>query len=177
MEVPDSIRAQLAPYLENWSRRATDFRWVPAANLHLTLKFLGNSEESRLQELASSLRGLPFPPFELAFGSTGSFGTSRRARVVWLELARGASEVVALASTVEQAASMLGWEPEMRSFRPHLTLARARDRRGSTPPAVESLPELGSWTAQEVTIYQSRLRPGAPEYLPLHTIPLAGSLN
>ena len=145
---------------------------MPAANLHLTLRFLGNVEEGRLQALEGLLEAVQWPTFELALDGVGAFGSGRYKRVLWLGIAGGAEPAAALASHVERACVAAGLPPEERPFRAHVTLARARDRRGAPEPTLADLPALEPWTAPEFVLYRSKPGPRGSEYIPLRRFAL-----
>ncbi len=177
LPLPARHRDQLAPYLAACAQAAPDFRWVQPEGLHLTLRFAGNLEDQVAAGLAAALRTVHHPPFDLRLSGTGTFGGSRRASVVWLGLVAGRAEAASLAAECERACQEAGLPPEARSFRPHLTLARARDRRGSVLPLLPDSPELPAWRAEEFVLFRSELRGGRPPiYVPIERYSLdAGS--
>jgi 2'-5' RNA ligase len=85
-------------------------------------------------------------------------------RVVWLGLATGGDDVRRLAAEVEARCSALGFDPESRPYNPHLTLARARQRRGDGLPELPPPPELPAWRVTGFRLYRSRLGPGGASY-------------
>jgi 2'-5' RNA ligase len=155
-----------------------DVRWVKPENIHLTLKFLGNIEESQVDAiervLAISLAS--FPLFIINARGLGVFPDARRPRVIWV----GVDEprLVELAASVEAALVDSGFAPEQRRFRPHLTIGRFRQF-GS--PANSLSAELKIWEnewfgacdIEQVTVFESVLRPGGAVHTALKTIPLA----
>src|SRR5919108_2868917 len=84
LALPDDQRRLLAAHVEECARLAPDYRWVPGTNLHLTLRFLGSLETSRLEQLRDRLQGVRRPTFELSLDGRGSFGPRSTPRVVWL---------------------------------------------------------------------------------------------
>jgi 2'-5' RNA ligase len=153
------------------SERHPEFRWVRPENLHLTLRFLGAVEAARLDDIEARLRGLPAHGFELALMGTGSFGSGRWKRVLWIGVT-GAEPAAALAARIEDACVASGLEPEARPFRAHITLARARDRRGAPEPALAEPPATRPWRPPNYVLFQSKLGPGGPQYLALTRFPL-----
>jgi 2'-5' RNA ligase len=157
-------RERLAGYLDACRALAPDFRWVAADSLHLTVRFLGGVEYDRLEALAGSLRALRFEPFTMSLGDLGTFGRGTAVRVTWLALAAGGDQLRRLAAEVEARCSAHGFEPETRPYNPHLTLARARQRRGGRLPELPPPPELPGWTVAGFRLYRSRLGPGGASY-------------
>ena len=172
LPVPQAHREALGAYLEECARRAPDFRWTPAGNLHLTVRFLGHVEESTAMRIADRLAAAPLRGFDLELGESGAFKRGRLARVVWLGLRRGSEELGRLASIVEAESVSAGLEPEGRRFHAHLTLARARPRAGAPLPELPVPPELPSWHAGELILYRSRLGRGGSVYEPVRTLTL-----
>jgi 2'-5' RNA ligase len=170
--VPDEHRAALEPFLRQCAADHPEFRWVPAANLHLTLRFLGNAEPERLDRLGAALEAIRSRHFELALDDVGAFGSGRHKRVLWLGVSAGVAAAEALAADVERACVEAGFEAEERPFRAHVTLARARDRRGAPEPKLGPFPTLASWTASEFVLFHSKPGPRGSEYVPLRTFAL-----
>jgi len=159
--LPGVARSALAEQLARWALLAPAFRWVPAENLHLTLRFVGRVESAELDLLRDRLRRVRHPRFELALGRLGTFG-GRTPRVVWLGLERGGPEAASLSRAVEAACGAAGLAPEARRFQPHVTLARSRERTGARLTELTEPPALAAWTAGEFLLYESRPRPGPP---------------
>src|SRR5712691_6758096 len=160
---PEAQRAQLGAYLERCRGAAPQFRWVAPDGVHLTLRFLGRVEPAVLAALGARLRAIRQPSFALGLDGLGTFG-GRRPAVVWLGLAEGQEPAAALARAVEAECAGVGLDPEPRPFRPHLTLARARDRSGAARPELPPPPELAHWTATEMILFESKLGSGPPVY-------------
>ena len=104
-------------------------RWIDPANLHLTLRFIGEVDEDLAEEIHHGLAALVEPPFALTLTGLGLFGDRRRAHTLWLGVER--SEALSrLAARIDGAVTQAGASPEPRKFNPHVTLARLKD----TPP-------------------------------------------
>ena len=163
LPLPERQREQLATYLAVCSLVEPGLSWVPAENLHLTLRFLGSRTPEALEALDAQLKDLRSPSFELGLAGLSTFG-GKRARVVWLGLEVGLAAALALAGEVEEACQAIGVEPEVRRFHPHVTLARARDRRGIEVPELPAAPRLPIWTADRLVLVRSRLGSGPARY-------------
>ena len=141
-----------------------DVRWLDPHAFHLTLKFLGNVPDARVPAVSAALEEVVSDaPLALEAHGLGAFPTVRRPRVLWAGIAGGAPRLVALAGGVDRALAALGFPPEDRPFRAHLTLGRVRSPRdaGALAKALEAeaAVALGAWTADEVVLYQSHLKP------------------
>lgn len=151
---------------------APQFRWTPAGNLHLTIRFLGHLEQSLGEAIADRLQGAGLHAFDLGLGGLGAFKRGRLARVVWIGVASGAAEIANLAETVEAESVRQGLEPESRRYHAHLTLARARPRDGAPLPELPPAPGLAPWRADELILYRSHLGRGGSVYEPLRRLTL-----
>jgi len=98
-------------------------RWVPPENYHLTLRFIGEVEPWRAQEVDDALAGIRAPGFALSLRGLGTFEKGGRINALWVGAEK--SEGLAFLQTkVETALQRAGFEPERRRFAPHVTLAR-----------------------------------------------------
>ncbi len=157
----DRARRELEREFRGW-------RWVPPANIHLTLRFLGEVPDERVpthrEAWERATRGCRSLRFEI--GGVGAFPPRGAPRVLWCGVRAHlpSGELQRLASALEAAAREEGFAPERRAFRPHLTIARAqRGRRPKVPPA-ESVGVLGEVEAAEVVLLRSRLSPRGASY-------------
>jgi 2'-5' RNA ligase len=173
LPVPDEQRKELDTYLAACAVVAPEFRWTPAANLHLTVRFIGSVELSVAEGIADRLAERPFAGFELQLGGVGTFKRGRLVRVVWLQVRAGADAARQLAEQVEAECVRAGLAPEARPFQPHLTLARARPREGAVLPTLPDPPELQPWRATELILYRSQLGRAGSVYEPLRTLRLS----
>jgi 2'-5' RNA ligase len=153
-------------------------RWVAPTNLHLTLKFLGDIDEAKVGPIAEALQRhlAPFPRFTINAKGLGVFPDAKRPRVLWVGLE--GSYLTTLASTVETALEPLGFVPEKRGFKPHLTVGRWRQSDKSPAKFGEELGrwkahEFGEFTVREIIFFQSMLRPEGAIHRPLKDITLS----
>jgi 2'-5' RNA ligase len=172
LPVPDAQREALARFIAECADSAPSFRWTPAANLHLTVRFIGSVERSLVEGIASRLAARSLSASDLELGEVGTFKRGRLVRVVWLGLRSGADELRRLASEVDEECSSAGLEGEKRPFQARLTLARARAREGAELPALAAPPRLEPWRATELVLYASHLSPKGAVYEPLKVLEL-----
>lgn len=170
--MPDQQREDLGSYISACAGVAPGFRWTPAANLHLTIRFIGSVEREVVNAIAGRLGELDLRGFEIELGDIGVFKRGRQVRVVWIGLSAGGEETVGLAAHVEAECRRVGLPSESRPFQPHLTLARARDREGVVLPPLAPLPALRPWRATELVLYSSHLGRPAAVYESLQTVRL-----
>ena len=157
---------------------APELGWTAEDRLHLTLKFLGEQTESRVEALATALAKTAVQHRELfmTVGGIGAFPNFRRARVVWMGVNQE-PRLELLHHDIEVAFEALGCELEGRPFRPHLTLARVRD-----PLPVERMRALWreakridyttEFIVRSVDLMQSDLSSTGPKYTTLVSAPL-----
>lgn len=183
VELEQPQRAALAQVQETFKReRAGQYvRWVAPAGIHLTLKFLGGVDASRMAELQAALAQAcqEIPPFELKISGVGAFPSTRRPRVVWVGLEGDTATAAQLAERIEAAFASLGFPREERPFSPHLTIGRIkRDVSLSDQQFVGEMVaqaqvgELGEIKARQVTIMKSDLRPTGSIYTRLYAVEL-----
>jgi len=108
-----------------------DVRWTSIQSIHLTLKFLGEVEPVRLPSLAEALRDSTRgeSAFSLELRGWGGFPNLRSPRIVWCGIEGEISRLQALRQKVENTCGEFGFPPEVRRFRPHLTLGRVKSKR------------------------------------------------
>ncbi len=182
-ELPETLRSALAGLQADLRERAgVQLRWVRAEGIHLTLKFLGEVDEARLDQVESALAG-SVEPFDVGIrpAKLGGFGGSRL-RVIWVGLEGDLDELGRLARVVERALAPVGFEEESRPFRPHLTLARVPDRLGndqrkelSELVAAFELPAMPSVRLSQLSLIKSILGPGGATYQTLSSYPAGSS--
>ena len=170
--VSESLRTALGA-------NAKGFSFGRPETFHFTLKFLGEVEPARLVDVEDATRtaAAAHAPFSLALGAPGAFPTVRHPRVAWIGLSEGQEPLSALAGDLDAALARAGFEPEKRPFRAHLTLARARERRGG--PSLEQVFETLSggsapMTVRELVVFESRLSPKGAQHTALVRAPLGG---
>ncbi len=156
-------------------RRYSGFKWVLPEQMHVTLKFLGESEPEAVQRLDSELaKSGSVRAFGIKIAGAGAFPDLTRPKVIWLGVREGAQSLAKLAEGVERAAKHAGFPADGGRFRAHLTLARARES-GPLPAGLDGLlagaPEL-CWQCDRFYMIKSVLTPKGPVYTPLREYPL-----
>jgi 2'-5' RNA ligase len=101
-------------------------KWIDMAHLHLTLRFIGDTDDAMLRGIREELAGVKSPSFSLAPRGVGHFPPKRDPRVLWVGIDRNEA-LSSLQRLVEKALVKCGLEPEPREFNPHITLARLKD--------------------------------------------------
>ncbi len=159
-------------------------RWVQPDSIHVTLKFLGDVPEERIGAIVAALERecAPMAPLAFAVAGAGCFPNARRPNVVWIGVEDPGGQLAALQRAVERALNPLGYPPEGRPFKPHLTLGRVnRSVSGADLRKVGELvsglrvAHLGQVQVAEIVLMRSDLSPAGARYTPLARIPLSGA--
>ncbi len=169
----DGVRAQLSP---------PGVRWVRLEGLHVTLRFLGATRPQLVEDVGTAMRRAAdgVPTFQIALAGAGSFPDRKRPRTLWIGIDEGVGSLEALVRGLEAPLAALGWPPDQRPFRPHLTIARSDAAHGGDGLAVASSLAAAasdwrvSFRAETVTLYRSLLGAGPARYEPIDEIRLAG---
>jgi 2'-5' RNA ligase len=170
LDIPDEIRGRLEEYMERARQYAPEARWVRIEGLHVTLKFVGEVNESRLQEFKGALSAVRAASFDVGFENAGFFPTSKSPRVFWIGVQAGEA-LPQLAAHIDQSLRKMGVACEERDYNPHLTLARAGtpgSLKGLAPLLeLEAPPQFGTMTVREFFLFQSQLGKGGAKYIKL----------
>lgn len=161
------------------SELGDQFKPVVTGNLHLTLKFLGDTSNEQLPEVCSVLKRIveSQPAHHVRLAGLGAFPSIRRPTVIWVGVDH-AEVLCRLAEELELGLAPFGFVPEGRAFQPHLTLLRVKSR----PPeqlfallAEEANAEFGMVPVDKIEFLQSELTRGGSRYTVLATFALAQS--
>jgi 2'-5' RNA ligase len=139
------------------SKEGDGLRWTRTDQRHITLQFLGPVPDpvALAESVAESFRRAA--PFSLVLGGAGAFPSARKGSVLWIGVDRGSEALADVAARVMHATEPLGFEPDDRPYRPHLTLARARrpqDLR-ELVAALDACEVSPHWTVDDVVLFDS----------------------
>jgi 2'-5' RNA ligase len=174
LRLPEAVLAELAR-VQNELRRAVpdgSVRWTKRAQLHLTLRFLGNVEEAKIAALTGAAVGAcaEFSPLSLLAAQIGFFPEQGFPRVIWAGVQDATNQLTRLQQALRSATLRFTAEAAEQKFSSHVTLGRAKAIRR---PQAETLTKLGAsltgkrfgfWTAQEVELIRSELSSAGPRY-------------
>jgi 2'-5' RNA ligase len=173
IDLPPAVKAALGDVAATLDGRVPRgaVRWVRPEQMHLTLRFLGDTPADRLPALSAVLDGLAagHAPFALRLTEVGCFPNLRRPRVVWVGLGGEEAKLAALVHGLEAALRPLGRPPEDKPFRAHLTLGRVKDERAAQGVDWSAAVPALSVPVAAVHLIESRLRPDGPQYFVRHT--------
>jgi len=155
--------------------------WTDPANIHLTLKFIGEIEDRKLpavfEVMRQAVKGVA--PIEIAVRGLGWFPPGRRPRVVWAGVESDTDVLVQVSRRLDEGLAELGVPREGRAFKPHLTMGRARGTIDAE--AIEaafgrvSRSEFGREVVDELVLFMSELQPSGAVYTRMGAVPLEGA--
>lgn len=127
INLPGEEKQRLSAILDHVAAFAHDVRWVAAESLHITMKFLGDVAEARIDGIKTVVHAAAanVAPFRIEIGGFGAFPSASRPSVFWLGIGPS-PELAQLQDRIESGCTALGFEREARPFKPHLTLGRTR---------------------------------------------------
>jgi 2'-5' RNA ligase len=172
VEITPEIRSAIGRLIERLRASQAKVTWTKPANLHYTLKFLGDVPETEVPEICRAAQEAvgPFTPFELVAAGVGTFPSPSRPRTCWLGVGEGAEAIGLVFQALERLIAPLGYPPEGRHFTPHLTLGRVRE---NSPNTLQQLADLlrrhadfdaGLMQVDCVTVFASTLAKDGPTY-------------
>jgi RNA 2',3'-cyclic 3'-phosphodiesterase len=181
IELPSEVRHQLDEVEKQIQVRAGEgsrkaVRWVPANNMHLTLKFLGEVSSGSIPDLARILQNAAnrHSRFTITVGGLGAFPNLHRPRVIWVGT-EAPAELFTLQKEIDAETRHLGYPSDERAFSPHLTLGRISQN--AHPEEVSqvarvltamTIGELGKIQVDTLHLFRSDLRPSGAVYSSLH---------
>lgn len=178
LDLPAGVHRALAGLQQEWQQTAAPVSWIKPESIHLTLKFLGNIANDQVGEIQEYLRRIAITtaPFRLQPLGCGAFPSIKQMRVLWVGLQGGTEALLQLQKAVEEALVPLGFAPEGRPFRGHLTLGRVKGRRHLQLLQEAVLRRQGfqaeAFDVTDVVLYRSELRPEGARYTALLRAPL-----
>jgi 2'-5' RNA ligase len=173
--LPPSLQRDIARLLKELAGALPGVRWTRAETIHLTLRFFGDISVDNLEKVRASMLSVKLSelPFQVDLLGLGAFPDGRRPRVVWIGLTP-AEPLHRLYRDCQEALSRVGIAAEPRPFQAHLTIGRFRERGPDLTAllASQAQRQFGRLPVTRLVLYESRLRPGGAQHLPLFTVPL-----
>jgi len=184
IDVPPAVLDTITRIQNRFKSLGVYASWVKPGNIHLTLKFLGDTDPDRIPGIQAKLTETlaPFAPFRLSLNSAGVFPNTKSPRVLWVGLKDEEGTLETLQTAIEQALESVGFPLEQRPFSPHLTLARIKSPWGIKSPKGIKSPQgkkelkdeldavnqegIGShpFDVGEIKLYESQLTPKGSIY-------------
>lgn len=174
IELDEALKARLDAITQALRRRTfARVSWVRAENLHITLRFLGEISAASVGDLKKvaevAVEGLA--PFEVKLDKLGAFPDLRRPRVLWVGSTEISEGALKLHAALEKNLSLLGFEPEEKNYKPHVTLGRIKEIKKSEMEDLAQRLEQITFSyvarAQSITLMESKLTPAGSIYMPV----------
>ena len=177
IDIPESIRKRIGKLQETLRQIDAQVSWTKPSNIHLTLKFLGGVEASRIERVSKALEraATGISPFEVEVSGSGCFPSPRSPRVLWIGFSNVPELLQQLYSNIEDELAREGFPREKRRFSPHLTIGRIRTPQsgaGVGEALIASGFEPRIFNAAEVILMRSDLKPTGSIYAPQAVITL-----
>lgn len=171
VDISDEARRKVSDYMKILRSEFPNLRvgWEKPEKLHLTLKFLGDTNEKQLPDLIKTVEktAAQFSNFELQIAETGVFPNPRNPRILWLGVKDETNSLSEISELVEIKCERIGFKREKRKFKAHLTIARLREPQRSRELANKHLENefaSGEFEASGIVIYESMLQPTGSIY-------------
>lgn len=180
IDLSSALKAAIEQNLRRIKRELPGISWSKAENLHLNLKFIGDTTEIQVAQIRQAVESAisHLSPFALELKGFGVFPDDRSPRVLWIGLGGALDSLVTLAERIGRAVVPVGFPQEDRPFRPHLTVARVKRNHRAVGRVLGTLGVLtdsfscGPLPVEEVTLFQSELLPSGPIYTKLWDVSL-----
>ncbi len=164
----DTVLNRFATAQKLLVQTGADLKLVEPQNIHITVRFLGNTTPAMVEKIFEEMKEVQFTPFNVQINGLGAFPDLRYSRIVWAGITEGADRLKNVFSQLEPRLRGLGFTPDPRGFSPHLTIARVRSGRNKAQLA-ELITEnanydFGIIKAQCLRLKKSDLTPRGPIY-------------
>lgn len=180
IDLGQRVRTAVEKQVAKLRALAPNTKWANLEGMHVTLVFLGYVDDARVPQVEAIVREVAgrHPPLQLAVEGIGAFGSSARPRVLWIGLTGDIEPLAAIKADLEERLAPLGYQPETRAFKPHLTLARARQQNGESALArciaACRVKSFGKAEVDRIILFRSDLSPKGARYTALCQSALAG---
>lgn len=178
IELPEEVRRELRALQSKLSPLEPVVRWTDVETLHLTVKFLGETPDAQLPDVCEALAATAarFEPFELEIGGTGCFPPDGTPRIVWAGVSDPPKPLLECVAGCEGVFAELGFPPESRAYRPHMTIGRVREGTGAGRVRMAVRAQTGftagRFLVTELIVFQSILGSGGAKHIPIARVPL-----
>jgi RNA 2',3'-cyclic 3'-phosphodiesterase len=180
-DLPGAVRNALSTLVQRLKPECRAARWVRPESMHVTLKFLGETDPEKLADIRGALAPIrSAQPVDMDFRVLGFFPNEFKPRVMWCGV-QASPNLAELAAAVEQALEPLGFVRETRAFSPHLTLARMEpgDALENLVRAADALKsyDFGAARESEFHLFESVLKPSGAQYSKVAAFPFVKGMN
>lgn len=169
IKLPIQVQSSLSLLQNQLKNSKAPVRWVKPENIHLTLKFLGEVTEEKIEMIMQIMKDITSDKaaFHVHIGTLGAFPKINRPRVLWVGIDKGNQEIKEIAEQLENKIVALGIPKEEKPFSSHITLGRLKSSL-NCQGLIQKLSELKcadlQFLVSKITLYKSTLTPQGPIY-------------
>lgn len=173
IEVPENQRRIIWGLIQEQQKKNLPVKWVEFGNLHITLKFLGEIDEKKLDSILPTLSSVSIKTkrFQARLENIGCFPGIRNPRVLWIGVSQGSEEIIKLVTEIENELTKSGFKREEKKFHPHLTIGRIK-----SPCKVDDILnqtiKTDLFEINNFILFKSTLLPKGPVYEKIKIFPL-----
>jgi 2'-5' RNA ligase len=178
IKLDERVHDEIEKFLKPFKKISSPVRWVKPANVHITLKFIGEVSNEKYVQIEKRLSEAEFntDPFDLRLAGCGKFGRGNTLNIFWIGISPS-DPLARVFKKIENTLAKIGIEKENRQFKPHITVGRNK-KNFNFKSFFELIEENSDQQISELTvnhfqIFKSQLRPEGPIYTILKEIPLA----
>lgn len=182
LPLPGDVEEQLARLIFIFKQKSKQVKWIPARNIHLTAKFLGDTDNKLIDRITQEIDAVAriSSTIDIQLDRVGAFPNLRRPRIIWVGSSQATEAVSQIAGQIDRAMMTLHFEKESRPFKAHLTLGRVRQ--GHAIDQLATLLETYqlepiSLHLDRLTLFKSTLTPQGAVYERLHETKLGSELR
>ncbi|MBI5848422.1 MAG: RNA 2',3'-cyclic phosphodiesterase [Nitrospirae bacterium] len=182
IKLPEGLKRSIADLITELRNAGSDVSWVQAGNIHLTLRFLGSTDNALIPAIKEriSKKLLHYSTFYIKIGGVGCFPSQRRPRVLWIGI-ENSDALKNMQKEVDLVVSEFGFEAEERPFSPHLTIGRVRSQRGIAETIRRftefRTADFGTFEVERIHIMKSELKPAGAQHTSIAEIPIGRGRN
>jgi RNA 2',3'-cyclic 3'-phosphodiesterase len=166
VNLPVEIQQAVGEYIDSIKEYMEGIKWVEPENLHFTIKFLGEVENSDINKIKDCISNVAreYGEFSIGLSDTGFFPSDFRPKIVWIGIDGGEDSLLDLYQDMEQCFEQYGFDREAKTFSPHLTIGRVKKFKDVTVP--QNLPDFKpvEFSVSRLAVMKSTLTPEGPIY-------------
>ena len=179
--IPEEVKSKKNSFYSILENSGGKIQWVKNSNLHLTLKFIGHTPQSFIDEIRKVIGKIVTmnAPFNLFVNDTGCFPTPRRPRILWMGLSGELNPLFTLVHQIEEALDSMGFPKEGQDYSPHITLARIKYPQKETPNIdlfLKSSYDAIDFPVDRVQFFSSEILSSGAIHTILDTVPLGETI-
>ena len=167
IRIPDSVKREIYDLTSKLLGREEKIRIIPYTNIHLTMKFLGNTSVQKISKIEKAIKNTTdsFKKFDYEIiGEIGAFPDLRNARIAFIKIGNGADAFLRVYESLEDNLGKIKIRKEKRKFSPHLTIARMKDRKNLENLFKEKTGDSYKLKCTGIALFESKLRSTGAEY-------------